>query len=202
MAQATPTPSIQRKGYAHPEVLVTADWVAEHARDPKARILESNEDILLYDIGHILGALKIDWHTDLRDPLVRDYLDRSAFAGLMSKLGIAGDTTIVFYGDKNNWWASNHPDWRVMDGGRKKWETDRRPLVKDVPSYPQTQYAAPDRTDAAIRVFREDVLRHLKDHQPLTDVRSPREYRGELLHNESAEEGLVFGERAVRPAGA
>ncbi len=203
MPQAAPSPKILEKKYTHPEVLVTTDWVEEHLKDPKIRILESNEDILLYDLGHVPGALKIDWHTDLQDPIVRDYLDSAAFAGLMSNLGIGNDTTVVFYGDKNNWWACyalwvfklfKHPDCRVMDGGRKKWEAERRPLVKDVPSYPKTQYKASDRDDAPIRAFREDVLRHIKDRKPLIDVRSPQEYRGELLHMpDYPQEGALRG---------
>jgi thiosulfate/3-mercaptopyruvate sulfurtransferase len=203
MSQATPSPKILEKGYTHPEVLVTTDWVEEHLNDPKVRILESNEDILLYDLGHIPGALKIDWHTDLQDPIMRDYLGTAAFTGLMSTLGIGSDTTVVFYGDKNNWWACyalwvfklfQHPDCRVMDGGRKKWEAERRPLVKDVPSYPKTQYKASARDDAPIRAFREEVLRHVKDKKPLIDVRSPQEYRGELLHMpDYPQEGALRG---------
>ena len=203
MAQPTPEAGIAEKGYVRPEVLVTTDWVAEHLRDAKVRILESNEDVLLYDIGHVPGALKIDWHTDLQDPIVRDYLGAKAFADLASKLGIANDTTVVFYGDKNNWWACyalwvfklfQHADCRVMDGGRKKWEAERRPMVKDVPTYPKAQYTAPERDDTPIRAFREDVLRHIQGHRPLIDVRSPQEYRGELLHMpDYPQEGALRG---------
>jgi thiosulfate/3-mercaptopyruvate sulfurtransferase len=203
MAQPTPEAGIAEKGYVRPEVLVTTDWVAEHLRDAKVRILESNEDVLLYDIGHVPGALKIDWHTDLQDPIVRDYLSAKPFAELMSTLGIANDTTVVFYGDKNNWWACyalwvfklfKHPDCRVMDGGRKKWEAEHRPMVKEVPTYPKTQYTAFERDDAEIRAFREDVLRHIQAHRPLIDVRSPQEYRGELLHMpDYPQEGALRG---------
>jgi thiosulfate/3-mercaptopyruvate sulfurtransferase len=203
MAQPTPEAGIAEKGYVRPEVLVTTDWVAEHLRDAKVRILESNEDVLLYDIGHVPGALKIDWHTDLQDPIMRDYLSTKPFAELMSKLGIANDTTVVFYGDKNNWWACyalwvfklfKHPDCRVMDGGRKKWEAEHRPMVKEIPTYPKTQYTASEREDAAIRAFREDVLRHIQAHRPLIDVRSPQEYRGELLHMpDYPQEGALRG---------
>jgi thiosulfate/3-mercaptopyruvate sulfurtransferase len=203
MAQPTPEAGIAEKGYVRPEVLVTTDWVAEHLRDAKVRILESNEDVLLYDIGHVPGALKIDWHTDLQDPIMRDYLSAKSFAELMSKLGIANDTTVVFYGDKNNWWACyalwvfklfKHPDCRVMDGGRKKWEAEHRPMVKEIPTYPKTQYTASEREDAAIRAFREDVLRHIQAHRPLIDVRSPQEYRGELLHMpDYPQEGALRG---------
>ena len=203
MPQSAPAPEAAQKGYVHPEVLVTTDWVAEHVKDPKVRILESNEDVLLYDIGHVPGALKIDWHTDLQDPIVRDYLGAKAFADLASTLGIANDTTVVFYGDKNNWWACyalwvfklfKHADCRVMDGGRKKWEAERRSMVKDVPAYPKTQYAASERDDAPIRAFRDDVLRHIQRHGPLIDVRSPQEYRGELLHMpDYPQEGALRG---------
>jgi thiosulfate/3-mercaptopyruvate sulfurtransferase len=203
MSQSAPAPGAAQKGYVHPEVLVTTDWVAEHLKDPKVRILESNEDVLLYDIGHVPGALKIDWHTDLQDPIVRDYLGAKAFAGLASKLGIANDTTVVFYGDKNNWWACyalwvfklfKHADCRVMDGGRKKWEAERRPMVKDVPAYPNAQYTTSERDDTPIRAFREDVLRHIQGHRPLIDVRSPQEYRGELLHMpDYPQEGALRG---------
>jgi thiosulfate/3-mercaptopyruvate sulfurtransferase len=203
MAQATPSVTIAEKGYAHPEALVSTEWVAEHLKDPKVRIVESNEDILLYDLGHVPGAVKIDWHTDLQDPLVRDYLDARAFAALMSRLGIANDTTVVFYGDKNNWWACyalwvfklfNHRDCRVMDGGRKKWEAEGRPMVKDVPSYPPTRYQVAERQDAPIRAFREDVLQHIQTRKPLIDVRSPQEYRGELLHMpDYPQEGALRG---------
>jgi thiosulfate/3-mercaptopyruvate sulfurtransferase len=203
MPESASGPEAAQKGYIRPEVLVTTDWVAEHLKDPKVRILESNEDVLLYDIGHVPGALKIDWHTDLQDPIVRDYLGAKAFADLASKLGIANDTTVVFYGDKNNWWACyalwvfklfKHADCRVMDGGRKKWEAERRPMVKDVPAYPKTQYTASQRDDAPIRAFREDVLGHVQGRRPLIDVRSPQEYRGELLHMpDYPQEGALRG---------
>ena len=116
--------------YAHPEALVDTAWVADHLNDPKVRLLESNEDVLLYETGHIPGALKLDWVGDLNDPVVRDYLDKTHFEQLMSRLGIANDTTVVFYGDKNNWWSTyalwvfklfGHEDARIMNGGRKKW---------------------------------------------------------------------------------
>jgi thiosulfate/3-mercaptopyruvate sulfurtransferase len=179
------------KGYAHPEKLVTTQWVAEHLDDPKVRIVESNEDILLYERGHIPGAVQIDWVKDLNDPLVRDYLDRAHFQELMARNGIANDTTVVFYGDKNNWWACyalwvfelfGHGNGAVMDGGRLKWEQEGRPMTKDVPSYPATKYHAPERADFLIRAFREDVLKHIGAGRPLVDVRSPGEFSGELFH--------------------
>ncbi len=141
-------PAIVAKGYVHPEVLVTTAWVAEHLTDPKVRILESDEDVLLYDTGHIPGAQKIDWHQDLNDPVIRDYLTREAFQALLRRLGIDDSTTVVFYGDKNNWWAAyafwvfklfGFTNTRLVDGGRSKWEAEGRPTSTDVPHYPATQ---------------------------------------------------------------
>ena len=118
------------ESYAHPEVLVSADWVLAHAKDPKVRIVESDEDILLYDLSHIPGAVRIDWQGDLQDQLVRDYINTEKFAALCSRVGIANDTTVVFYGDKSNWWACyafwafklfGHRDCRILDGGRTLW---------------------------------------------------------------------------------
>ena len=191
MSHVAAEPAVAARGYAHPEVLVTTEWVAQHLNDPKVRVVESDEDVLLYDMGHVPGAVKIDWHTDLQDPLMRDYLDGERFAQLCSSRGIAEDTTVVFYGDKNNWWACyafwvfklfGHRDCRIMDGGRKKWEAEGRPLVREVPSYPPTRYPVRPRNDAAIRAFRQDVEAHIASKRPLVDVRSPAEYRGELVH--------------------
>ena len=181
----------QTRGYAHPEVLVSTAWVAEHLNDPQVRIVESDEDILLYDIGHIPGAVKLDWHTDLQNPVERDFVDKAGFEQLMSRAGIANDTTVVFYGDKNNWYATytfwlfkyyGHEDCRVMDGGRTKWEAEGRPYTREVPSYPPTNYTAKD-PDPAIRAFRDDVLAAVAAGAPaLVDVRSPQEYTGEVIH--------------------
>lgn len=182
---------MSENGYAHPEYLVETDWVAAHLNDPNVRIVESDEDVLLYEVGHIPGAVKIDWHTDLQDPVRRDYIDRARFEQLMSRAGIANDTTVVFYGDKNNWWACyalwvfklfGHKDTRIMNGGRQKWIDEGRELSKEVPTYPPTTYHAKDRDDHTIRAFRDDVLEHLEKKLPLVDVRSPQEYSGELLH--------------------
>lgn len=191
------------KGYVHPEVLVTTQWVADHLDDPQVRLVESNEDILLYDLGHIPGAVQIDWMKDLNDQVRRDYLTRERFEALMSANGIANDTTVVFYGDKNNWWACyafwvfqlfGHTNAKVMDGGRAKWEAERRPLTKVVPSYPSTQYKAQARADYKIRAFRDQVLAHVNANQPLVDVRSPAEYSGELLHMPNyPQEGALRG---------
>src|SRR5882672_9075300 len=136
--------AIAAKGYAHPEVLVTTQWVADHLNDPSIRVVESNEDILLYDQGHVPGAIQIDWVGDLNDKVRRDYLDRKSFAELMARDGISNDTTVVFYGDKNNWWATyafwvfqlfGHEKARIMDGGRKKWLEEGRPVDNAKPSY-------------------------------------------------------------------
>jgi thiosulfate/3-mercaptopyruvate sulfurtransferase len=177
-------------GYVHPEKLVETEWVAEHLTDPKVRIAESDEDYLLYDTGHIPGAVKIDWFTTLQHPLRRDFLTKDAFEKLCSELGIAKDTTVVFYGDKSNWFACyalwlfeyyGHHNTRIMNGGRLKWEKEGRPLTREVPRYPRTDYQASD-PDASIRAFRDQVMAAVEAHRPLVDVRSPQEYSGELIH--------------------
>jgi thiosulfate/3-mercaptopyruvate sulfurtransferase len=192
------------RGYAHPEALVDTAWVAEHQNDPNVRILECNEDILLYEQGHIAGAAKLDWVGDLNDPVVRDYLDREGFEKLCSSLGIANDTTIVLYGDKHNWWATyamwvfklfGHQDVRIMDGGRAKWIAEGRPLTRDVPHFAPTEYKAPERDDTAIRAFREQVREHIKKSgTALVDVRSPQEFSGERTHMpDYPQEGTLRG---------
>ncbi|HEV7720759.1 MAG TPA: rhodanese-like domain-containing protein, partial [Iamia sp.] len=124
-------PSPDLAEYAHPEMLVTADWVQAHLDDPDVVIVESDEDVLLYDTGHIPGAVKVDWHTELNDPVTRDYVGAERFAALVAEKGIRRDSTVVFYGDRNNWWAAyalwvfslfGHPDVRLLDGGRAKWQ--------------------------------------------------------------------------------
>jgi thiosulfate/3-mercaptopyruvate sulfurtransferase len=176
--------------YANPDVLVSTDWVAEHLSDPKVRIAESDEDYLLYEQGHIPGAVKVDWFTILQDPVRRDFIDKAGFEKLMSNLGITTDTTVVFYGDKSNWFACyslwlfnmyGHTKTKIMNGGRAKWDAEKRVYSKEVPSYTKTEYKAKE-PDLSIRAFRDDVLQHLKKKLPLVDVRSPQEYRGELLH--------------------
>jgi len=189
--------------YANPNVLVSTDWVAQHLNDPKVRIVESDEDVLLYDIGHVPGAVKVDWHTDLNDPIIRDYLDADRFAALLQAKGIAADTTVVFYGDKNNWWACyalwvfklfGFKDARIMNGGRKKWIDEGRELSKLVPNYPKTNYRAPARDDRKIRAFRNEVMSHVDKKLPLVDVRSPGEYTGQLLHMaDYPQEGALRG---------
>ena len=188
--------------YAHPEVLVDTNWVAEHLNDPKVRLVESNEDVLLYETGHIPGAVKLDWVGDLNDPVVRDYLDQERFEQLMSRLGIANDTTVVLYGDKNNWWATyalwvfklfGHEDVRILNGGRKKWIDEGRELTKEVPQHQPTQYRARERNDSEIRAFRDQV-REALGKVALVDVRSPDEYTGKKLHMpEYPQEGALRG---------
>ena len=202
-SSAAPDPGIAAKGYAHPEALVSTQWVAEHLDDPSLRLLESNEDVLLYDVGHIPGAQKIDWHQDLNDTVQRDYVDRAQFEALVRRLGIDESSTVVFYGDKNNWWAT-YAFWvfqlfgftnaRVMDGGRMKWEQEGRPLTEERPSYPPTQYTAREREDARIRAFMPDVHAHLQRRGKLIDVRSPAEFTGEKTHMpEYPQEGTLRG---------
>lgn len=182
---------MSNKGYANPDVLVSTDWVASHLDSANIRLLESNEDVLLYNTGHIPGAQKIDWQEDLNDPIVRDYVNKEQFQALMERLGISNDTTIVFYGDKSNWWATyafwvfqlfGHTNAKVMDGGRQKWAAEGRELTTETPSYPAGSYSALGRNDAAIRAVRDQVLAHQAANKPLVDVRSPAEYKGELLH--------------------
>ena len=189
--------------YAYPEVLVSADWVQQHTDDPKVRIVESDEDILLYDMGHVPGAVKIDWQGDLQDQLVRDYIDAPKFAAICSKVGIDADTTVVFYGDKSNWWACyafwafklfGHKDCRVMDGGRKLWEAEKRPMDRVVPSHKKTEYKVGTPKEAEIRAFRDEVLAHSNAGKPLLDVRSTGEFTGEKLHMEDyPQEGALRG---------
>jgi thiosulfate/3-mercaptopyruvate sulfurtransferase len=174
--------------YTHPEMIVSTEWVAQHLDDPGLVVAESDEDVLLYETGHIPGAVKLDWHTELNDPVTRDYVDGAGFARLMSEKGIGRDTTLVLYGDKNNWWAAyalwvcslfGHPDVRLMDGGRAKWIAEGRPLSTDTPKPAPADYPVIDRDDQRIRAFKDQVLAHLG--QPMIDVRSPGEYSGELL---------------------
>src|SRR5215213_5657477 len=179
------------KGYVKPDVLVTTEWVAQHLNDPTVRILESDEDVLLYDLGHIPGAQKIDWHTDLNDSLVRDYVSKEQFQALLRRLGIDDSTTVVFYGDKSNWWAT-YAFWvfqlfgftnaKVVDGGRTRWLQESRPTTAEVPAYAPTAYVAPERDEARIRAFKDDALAHSRARLPLIDVRSPDEFTGKKTH--------------------
>jgi thiosulfate/3-mercaptopyruvate sulfurtransferase len=182
---------ISERGYAHPEVLVSTDWVEQHLNDPSVRLIESNEDTLLYSAGHIPGAVHVDWTSDLNDQIRRDYITRVGFEQLMSRIGATKDTTVVFYGDKNNWWACyafwvfqlfGHTNAKVMDGGRVKWQKEDRPLTRDVPIHPPTQYVAEERADTQHRAFREEVMAHVESRGQLVDVRSPEEYAGTRMH--------------------
>src|SRR6266478_1971496 len=178
----TAVTDISARGYARPEVLVSTDWVEEHRNDPNVRLLESNEDVLLYETGHIPGAVKIDWVTDLNDPLVRDYVDRARFEKLLRAKGINDDTTVVFYGDKNNWWAT-YAFWvfklfgvenlKILDGGRLRWAEEGRELVTAAATYPEGNVTVRERDDSRIRAFRPEVEQHVKRRGKLVDVRSP-----------------------------
>jgi len=200
MIMATP---IEERGYARPDVLVSTDWVEQHLNDPNVRVIESNEDTLLYASGHVPGAVHVDWTSDLNDQIRRDYITREGFETLMSRIGATPDTTIVFYGDKNNWWACyafwvfqlfGHTNAKVMDGGRLKWEKEKKPVSRDAPSYKATSYKSKDRDDKPHRAYRDEVLAHLKAQGQLVDVRSPEEYAGTRLHMpDYPNEGAVRG---------
>jgi thiosulfate/3-mercaptopyruvate sulfurtransferase len=189
--------------YVHPDVLVSTEWVAVHRSDSTIRLVESNEDVLLYSTGHIPGAVHIDWQADLNDATVRDYVSAERFAALMNRHGITPDTTVVFYGDKNNWWACyafwvfqlfGHTKAKVMNGGRLKWVEEKRELTQETPAYPASSYPTPMRDDSKIRAYRDDVLAHIAERKPLVDVRSPGEYKGELLHMPNyPQEGALRG---------
>ncbi len=193
--------SVKFSQYAYPEVLVSTEWLAKHLDSKDLVIVESDEDVLLYQTGHIPGAVKIDWHTDLNDPITRDYLDGKAFAELLASKGIARDTTVVIYGDNKNWWATyalwvfklfEHPDVRILDGGREKWVAEGRPLTTETASIVRSEYPVVTRDDKTIRAFRDDVLAHLGG--PLVDVRSPQEYSGERTHMpDYPDEGALRG---------
>lgn len=191
--------------YAHPEVLVSTEWVASHLADVgRVRVVESNEDVLLYATGHLHNAVHVDWQNDLQDPDTRDYISQKQFEALCSRLGIRSDTTVVFYGDKSNWWACyafwtfkmfGHTDCRVMDGGRAKWEAEGRTLTTDVRHYESTDYEAA-KPDPSVRAFRDRVLEHMKRGGALVDVRSPQEFIGEISHapgNPNSEAALRAG---------
>ncbi len=184
-------------GYAHPEVLVETDWVAEHLNDSSLRFVEADEDILLYEQGHMPGAVKLDWLVDVQDAVRRDFVDKAGFEALLSRWGIANDTTVVFYGDRNNWYAAysfwlfryyGHTKAVIMNGGRAKWVAEGRPLTRDVPKPAATSYAAQE-PDPRLRAFRDDVQATIgSSGTSLVDVRSPAEYSGEKLHMEGYEQ--------------
>lgn len=178
--------------YAHPEVLVDTEWVANQYDTVDAiRLVEVNEDILLYETGHIPNAVKMDWHTELQDPVIRDFIDEEGFAALCESKGIAPDTTVVFYGDSSNWWACyafwlfrlyGHDDLRIMDGGRQKWDAEGRAFTTETPEVPEASYPVPEAPDLSIRAFRGEVLAHQQEGGAMVDVRSPEEFRGEITH--------------------
>ena len=182
---------IENRGYTHPDVLVSTYWVAAHLDDPSIRIVESNEDPLVYPSGHLPGAVEVDWTRDLNHQVRRDYLDRDGFEALARRIGITPETTVIFYGDKNNWWACyafwvfrlfGHTRAKIMDGGRLKWEKEERETTREVPTYAASDYQAPERDDSEIRAFRDEVLAHVDAGLPLVDVRSPEEFSGERMH--------------------
>jgi thiosulfate/3-mercaptopyruvate sulfurtransferase len=194
------------KDFAHPERLVSTDWLAGQLSDGTVgsadlAVLESDEDVLLYETGHIPGAVKVDWHLDLNDPVKRDYVDGERFAQVLGERGIGRETTVVIYGDKNNWWAAyalwvftlfGHQDVRLLDGGRAKWVAEGREMTRDVPNMAEVDYPVVERNDATIRAFKDDVLAHIG--KPMVDVRSPGEFSGELLHMpDYPQEGAMRG---------
>lgn len=194
-------PSAKIAEYAHPEVLVSTQWLEENLGAPGLVVVESDEDVLLYDVSHIPGAVKIDWHTDLNQPVVRDYLQGPEFAELAARSGIKRDSTVVIYGDASNWWASyalwvfklfGHPDVRLLDGGREKWIAEGRPLTKEAPHVEPAEYPVIQRDDVTDRAFRDQVLTHIG--KPMVDVRSPQEYNGERTHMPNyPQEGALRG---------
>ena len=194
-------PSPKFAEYAHPEVLVSTEWLAQNKDLPNLVVVESDEDVLLYETGHIPGAVKIDWHTDLNDPVTRDYVQGEAFSELMSRVGISRDSTVVIYGDKSNWWASyalwvfklfGHEDVRLLDGGRDSWIAEGRELTRDETTVIPSEYPVVVRDDSKIRAFRDDVLKHFGN--PLIDVRSAVEYSGERTHMpDYPDEGALRG---------
>ncbi len=187
--------------YKHPEVLVTTEWAAEHLHDPKIRLVEVDVDTTAYDQGHIAGAVGWNWQTQLQDNVRRDLIEKSALEELLGKSGISNDTTILLYGDNNNWFAAyalwqlkyyGHKDVRLIDGGRKKWIAEKRPLTTDAPKVAPASYHA-SASDESIRAYREQVSAAMKKGAALVDVRSVDEFTGKILAppglNETAQRG-------------
>lgn len=180
----------ENKGYVHPEVLVDADWVEAHLKDPNVRLIEVDVNTRSYDEGHIPGAVGFNWQKELQDQIVRAPVSKEQLESLLSSAGVDNDTTIVLYGDNNNWFAAwalwilkyyGHQDVRLLDGGRVKWLADKRELTTEVPSYQSTDYKAKE-PNTGIRALRDQVLVELgRSGVALVDVRSPGEYSGELL---------------------
>ncbi|MBI4513192.1 MAG: sulfurtransferase [Gemmatimonadetes bacterium] len=181
---------MQVRGYALPEILVTTQWLADHLEDPNVRVVEVDVDTKAYEEGHIPGAIGWAWDRQLCDTLIRDIVPKAQFERLLRDSGIGPDTTVVLYGDNNNWFAAwafwqlkiyGHQDVRIMDGGRKKWLADGRELSKEVPKYPPTNYALKD-PDFSIRAYLPEVQRAVREKAvELVDVRSPQEFTGEIL---------------------
>ncbi len=180
----------ENKGYVHPEVLVDAEWVEAHLSDPQVRLIEVDVDTKAYDQGHIPGAVGLNWQKELQDQVVRAPVSKEQLEQLLSRAGVDNNTTIVLYGDNNNWFAAwalwilkyyGHNDVRLLDGGRVKWLADKREITTEVPSYEAKSYHAGE-PNAAVRIFRDQVLARLgQPGTALVDVRSPGEYSGELL---------------------
>jgi len=180
----------ENKGYVHSEVLVDADWVQAHLKDPNVRLVEVDVDTSAYDQGHIPGAVGFNWKKDLQDQLVRAPLTRDHLEKLLGQAGVSNDTTIVLYGDNNNWFAAwafwilkfyGHQDVRLLDGGRVKWLADKREITTDVPQYTQTTYHA-RHPNTGVRALRDQIMSALGNKDlALVDVRSPAEFSGELL---------------------
>ena len=187
--------------FAHPEALVSTDWLRANLETPGLVVIECDEDVLLYETGHVPGAVKLDWHTELNDSVVRDYLSPEDFSDLMRRKGISRDDTLVIYGDKSNWWATyalwvfklyGHDDVRILDGGRDKWIAEALPLTTEKPVRAETEYPVVTRDDESIRAFLSDTLSHIG--KPMIDVRSPEEFSGERTHMPSyPEEGALRG---------
>lgn len=188
--------------YAHPERLVSTAWLAEHVGKSGLVVVESDEDVLLYDSGHIPGSVKVDWHTELNDPITRDYVDGAGFASLLGGKGISRDDTVVIYGDKSNWWAAyalwvftlfGHPDVRLLDGGRAAWQAEGRALTRDQTPVTAVEYPVVERDDTPIRAYKDEVQAAIGTI-PLIDVRSPAEYTGERTHMpDYPDEGALRG---------
>lgn len=202
MAIEFDTSSAKFAEYSEPGRLVTTEWLAARLDEPGLVIVESNEDVLLYETGHIPGAVKLDWHTELNDPVVRDFVDGAAFAEILSRKGISREDTVVIYGDKNNWWAAyalwvfslfGHKDVRLLDGGRDLWIAEGRELTREKTERPATQYPVVKRDDSDLRAYKEEVLDFI-GKGPLIDVRSPEEYTGERTHMPAyPDEGALRG---------
>jgi thiosulfate/3-mercaptopyruvate sulfurtransferase len=194
---------ISKTGYAHPEALVDTQWVADHLNDSKLKIVEVDVDTSAYDTGHIRGAIGLDWRKDLQARPIRDLLPKDEFEGLLSSKGIGNDDTVLVYGDNNNWFAAwflwnlkyyGHKDVRLINGGRKKWQDEGRELVTDAPSIKPSTYKA-SQPVKSIRALRDEVRAELgKSGAVLVDVRSPKEFSGELLAPENLpQEGAQRG---------